>query len=64
MYIAIVTDALEDGGPLVITDDKTGMPRVFAKIADIEDLKEDDVLVACDWWAFNCETGKTTLLDA
>ena len=64
MYIVIVTDALEDGGPLVLENDQTGMPSTFATISEIQDLKDDHMLCACDWWAFDCETGKARLLDA
>jgi hypothetical protein len=63
MYIAIVTDALDDGSPLVITNEEDE-PETFVRLSDIQELKEDHMLMACDWWAFDCETGKATLLDA
>ena len=64
MYIVIVTNALGDGGPLVLEDDETHMPSTFATIAEIAELRESHMLMACDWWAFDCATGKTQLLDA
>jgi hypothetical protein len=64
MYIVIVTDVMENGDPVVLTNDESEMPQTFASIADIEELKEDHMLMACDWWAFDCDTGKTRLLDA
>jgi hypothetical protein len=63
VYIAIVTDALDDGSPLVITNEEDE-PETFVHLSDIRELKAVHILVCCNWWAFHCETGSTTRLDA
>jgi hypothetical protein len=60
MFIAIVLDAMEDDQALTINDRDD--PMMFRSIAEIQDLKDDHSLMACDWWAFDCETGKATML--
>jgi hypothetical protein len=61
MFVAIVLDAMEDDQALTINEGDD--PMMFRSIAEIQDLKDDHSLMACDWWAFDCETGKSTMLD-
>ena len=63
MYIAIVTDVTEDGQALTINNLDTDEPQMFDCVEDIQELKYDHSLMACDWWAFNCETGRSTALN-
>ncbi|MBD3261327.1 MAG: hypothetical protein GF334_06515 [Candidatus Altiarchaeales archaeon] len=64
MFIAIVTGAMEDDSALTINNEDDDYPAMFDNIADMQDLKDGHSLMACDWWAFDCDTGETRLLDA